>query len=378
MVRCDFDVPVDKDGLISEDCRILKTAPTIKYLAKKQAKIILIAHLGRPQEVEQDKRENREFTLKPVADKLENLLKKKIIFLEDCIGEKVERRIDEMKEGDIILLENLRFYREEEENDENFAKKLAALGDIYINDAFGTCHRAHASMVGVPKYLPSGAGFFLEKEIKILSHIFQSPWHPLVVVIGGVKIDTKINLIKRFLEIADHMLLGGEIANVILEEKGIIVARPPFDPEIVKKIEEIDLTNPKLHLPVDGLISLKKMTEDYFRIGAIGSVKKEEKVFDIGPETIEIFSDIIKKAKMILLSGPLGMFEKQDFEAGTREVAKNIVRNHLAFKVAGGGDTIFALNKFGLMDKFDYVSTGGGAMLEFLSGKKLPAIEALK
>jgi len=388
LVRCDFNVALDEKGRITEDFRIKQTIPTIEYLIKKGAKLLLMSHLGRPAQ-------NQKYSLKPIAPRLEELLGKPVKFLADCIGEKVEKEIKKMKRGDTILLENLRFHRKEEENDEGFTKKLVKLGDIYINDAFSASHRGHASIVGIPKYLPSGEGLLLEKEIKILSKAMHNPWRPLIVIIGGVKIDTKIGVISQFLKKADHLLLGGEVANTILIGKGLSLGKSlAGDKGIVKKgeedksssspcaaaraIEEINITNPKLHLPVDGFISLEKRQEDYFREGAIGTIKKEEKIFDIGPETIKIFSEIIKEAKMILWSGPLGLFEEKKFEKGTKETAENIVKNKSAFKIIGGGDTIAAVDKFGLLDRFDHVSTGGGAMLEFLSGEKLPGIEALK
>ena len=406
LVRCDFNVPLSPKGEILDDFRIKETIPTIEYLIKKGAKLLLMSHLGRPAQ-------NQKYSLKPIAPRLEELLGKPVKFLADCIGEKVEKEIKKMKRGDTILLENLRFHRKEEENDEGFTKKLVKLGDIYINDAFSASHRGHASIVGIPKYLPSGEGLLLEKEIKILSKVMHNPWRPLIVIIGGVKIDTKIGVISQFLKKADHLLLGGEVANTILIGKGLSLGKSlAGDKGIVKKgeedkssssatesrlrdeggkesealfdfaaaraIEEINITNPKLHLPVDGFISLEKRQEDYFREGAIGTIKKEEKIFDIGPETIKIFSEIIKEAKMILWSGPLGLFEEKKFEKGTKKTAENIVKNKSAFKIIGGGDTIAAVDKFGLLDRFDHVSTGGGAMLEFLSGEKLPGIEALK
>lgn len=373
LVRCDFDVPLDKEGKILDDFRIRQALPTIEYLIKKGAKVILMSHLGRP---EGKTVENLRLTA--VQDKLMEYLDLSITKAESCSGKEVEDWISQMRPGEILLLENLRFQKGEEENDDDFARNLSRLGDIYINDAFGTSHRSHASIALLPKYLISGAGLALEKEIKILSRVLDKPWQPLVAIIGGVKIETKIRVIEQFLEKANHLLLGGQIANVILEGKGIIIGRPPLETEILKRIEKIDLTNPKLHLPVDGLISLKSRGEDFFHQGAIGTVKQEEAVFDIGPETIEIFSQIIKGAKMIIWNGPLGLYEEEKFERGTREIAEIIVRNHQAFKIAGGGDTLAALNKFALADKFDHLSTGGGAMLDFLAGEKLPGIEALK
>ncbi|MDI6602957.1 MAG: phosphoglycerate kinase [Patescibacteria group bacterium] len=377
LVRCDFNVPLDEKGNILDDFRIKQTIPTIKYLAKRGAKIILMSHLGEP-----EGKVVESLRLTPIQEKLKEYLDYSITKTNDCIGKETKKRVLEMTSREILLLENLRFHQEEKKNDENFVKKLAKLGDIYINDAFGVCHRSHASIVGIPKYLPSGAGLLLEKEIRILSKVLKKPWRPLVAIIGGVKISSKIKVIEKFLKKADHLLLGGEIANAILAVKGILLSQPIPEPEVIKTIEKIDLTCPKLHLPVDIFISLAVLEtglkEGYLRQGGPGQIKKEEKGYDIGPETVKIFSRIIKTAKMIFWSGPLGMFEEEKFAKGTKEIAQIIARNHLAFKIAGGGDTVLALNKFDLFDKFDHISTGGGAMLEFLSGKKLPGLEALR
>lgn len=372
LLRCDFDVPLSQKGEILDDFRIRQTIPTIEYLIKNEAKVILISHLGRPEGKSQD------FSLKPISLRLEKLLKRKVKLLADCIGGKVEREIEKMEPKDIVLLENLRFHKGEKENNENFTKALAKLGDIYINDAFGACHRAHASIVGLPNYLPSGAGFLLEKEIKVLSKVLEKPWHPLVAIIGGVKIETKIKVIEKFLEKADHLLLGSKIAEIILIAKGILVGREFPEKEILDKIKKINLTNPKLHLPTDGMMALASLDEKYSRIGAIGTLRKEEEIFDIGSETIKIFSEIIKTAKMIIWNGPIGYFERPPFDTGTKKIAEAICRNYSAFKIAGGGETDSFLHQSGLREKFDLVSTGGGAMLEFLSGEKLPGIEALK
>jgi phosphoglycerate kinase len=376
LVRCDFNVPLDEKGKILDDFRVRQTVPTIEYLRERGAKIILMSHLGEP-----GGKIIESLRLTPIEEKLKEYFGHLITKANDCIGKKIENQISKMRAGEILLLENLRFYKEEKENEESFARKLAQMADLYINDAFGTCHRTHASIVGVPKYLPSGAGLLLEKEIKILSRVLKKPWRPLVTIIGGVKISSKIKVIEKFLEKADHLLLGGEIANAILASKGILINQSMPEPETIKIIEKIDLTRPKLHLPVDVLISLADLEtglkEGYLRESGPGQVKKEEKCYDIGPETIKIFSQIIKEAKMIFWSGPLGMFEKEEFAKGTRKIAQIIARNHQAFKIAGGGDTILALNKFDLFDKFDHISTGGGAMLEFLSGKELPGLKAL-
>lgn len=378
LLRVDFNVPIDPTGKVRDYFRIDETIPTINYLLEQGAKIILISHLGRPSQDQEFKIKKQRYSLRILASYLENSLKRNVKFLEDCIGEKVQEAVKKMEPGEILLLENLRFYSEEEKNDPEFARKLAKLADIFINEAFGVSHRKHASIVGVPKYLPSGVGLRLEKEIQVLSRILKHPWHPLVVIIGGVKIRTKISSIRNFLARADSLLLGGEIANVILRVKGICPSKPLPDNEIIKKVEELELTNSKLHLPVDVIVSPDDTGQIYIRESGPGSIRKDEEIFDIGPETIRMFSEIIGKAKMIFWSGPLGLFENPLFEKGTKEIGDKIARNHKAFKVAGGGDTVLALKKFRLRDRFDFVSTGGGAMLKFLGGEELPGIEALK
>jgi len=382
LVRCDFNVPLDEKGNILDDFRIEKTLPTIKYLKEKKAKIILMSHLGRPEEAKDSRLREKQFSLRPVAIRLSALLKEEIKFLPGCIGKNIAKEVKKTKPGKVILLENLRFYREETEGDLNFAKELAQLADFYFNDAFAVCHRAHASVVGITKYLPSGAGSLLAREIKILSKVLQEPWHPLVVIIGGVKIDTKIKTIEQFLKKADHLLLGGEISNIFLRAKGVCVGKPLPEKEVLDRIERIQLTDSKLHLPIDSIISLadmeKGIEEGYFRKAAPGLVRKDEEIYDLGPETIKVFSRIIREAKMILWNGPMGVYEKKPFEAGTREIARAVIKNYPAFTIVGGGDTVSAVGKFGVLEKIDHVSTGGGAMLDFLSGEKLPGLEALK
>jgi len=328
-VRCDFNVPLDNKGNILDDFRIKATIPSIEYLIKKGAKVILMSHLGRPTK-------NQKFSLIKVSKRLEKLSGRKIKFLNDCIGKKVEKEIKKTKSGKIIILENLRFYKEEEKNDPKFAKELSKLGDIYINDAFGACHRAHASIVGIPKYLPSGAGFLLEKEIKSLSNLIKNPKKPLIAIIGGTKVETKIKLIDKISEIANFVFIG-DLLEKEMEGQNL---KGKYPGKIIKPIEE-----------------------------ATGQ--------DIGSETIEIFKEKIKKAKTIFWNGPLGKIEKKEFQIGTVEIAKAIIKSK-AFSIVGGGETAEFLNRIGLVNKFNHVSTGGGAMLAFLSGEKLPGIEALK
>lgn len=368
LVRCDFNVPLNK-GSIEDDFRIKQTVSTIKYLIKNKAKVILMSHLGSPKGIEKNLR------MDPIQKKLGQYLKQDVLKTSDCIGKEVEKAISK---NQVVLLENLRFHKEEEENDAKFGKELAGLADIYINDAFGVSHRKHASVVGVPKHIPSGAGLLLEKEVKILSKVLEKPWRPLVAIIGGVKASSKIKVIKQLQKTADYLLIGGKIANTILIVKGVIVGRSWPSEDAVKEIKRLDITPANLYMPLDNLISPDESGKTYIRESVPARAGKDEFVFDIGPETIKLFSKIIKQAKMIVWAGPMGLFENPLFEKGTREIAEKIVRNYKAYKIVGGGDTIFAVSKFGLRDKFDHVSTGGGAMLDFLCGEKLPGLKALE
>jgi 3-phosphoglycerate kinase len=373
LLRCDFNVPLSDQGNILDDFRIRKTIPTIDYLLKEKAKVILMSHLGDPggEKVER-------LNLAPVQGVLEKYLNLPVAKAPDCLGPEVEELIDRMKGGEVLLLENLRFYREEEEGDEVFARKLAKLGDIYINDAFGASHRSHASIVGVPRFLPSAAGLLLEKEISVLSKIMENPARPFVALVGGAKIESKISVIKAFLEKADHLLLGGKIANSVLGVKGIWMNGKGLTQETIEMINEVPLTSTKLHLPVDALVALDSSGKPYVRESALAETKEHELLLDIGPETINIFSKIIREAETIVWAGPFGFFENPLFEKGTKEIAQAVTSNQKAFKVAGGGETLEFINRIGLAEKFNHVSTGGGAMLEFLSGKTLPGIAALK
>ena len=370
IVRVDFNVPLDKQGKVESDFRIRKSLPTIKYLKKKKAKIILISHLGRP--AGRDKK----YSLRIVVPLLERLLKVRVNFYDDCVGKKVQKKLNLLREGEIVLLENLRFYKEETQNDSSFARKLALLGDFYINDAFSVCHRSHASVVGIPKFLPSVSGLLLQEEIKNLSKIKNKPKRPLVIIIGGKKI-SKIEFLPELLKVSNSLLLNGFLSETILIAKNILIDRPYPDGKTLDAIKKIDLTNPVLHLPKDVFFSLPD-DWTYRRIAALGTIRKEERIYDIGSETIDFYSEIIKKAKTIFWAGPLGMFEEERFEKGTKEVGEKIVRNYKAFKVAGGGDTISAIRKFRWQNKFDYISTGGSAMLEFLCSRELPGIKAIE
>lgn len=371
LVRCDFNVPLDDKGNILDDFRIEKTIPTVRYLLKNGAKIILMSHLGKPK---------GEFvkglSLSPIQEKLMEYLDVSIVKAGNCMGKEIENWTKEMKEGEILLLENLRFHKGEEEGDLNFAKELAKLGDIYVNDAFAQSHRPHASVVGLPKLLPSFAGLLMEEEINAFSKILKKPKRPMVGIIGGAKADSKMKPVNSFLKNFDFLLIGGKIANLILTVKGISVGRPFPEEEIIKEIEKIDLTNLRLRLPIDVKASSDEKGELYTRICGPANARRDEMILDIGPETIKLFSELIKKAKTIFWSGPLGMIEEKKFVSGTLAVAKAIVDSD-AFSVAGGGDTVAFLREYNLSERLSYLSTGGGAMLEFLSGTNLPGIEAL-
>ena len=330
LVRCDFNVPLSEKGEILDDFRIKKTIPTIEYLIEKGAKLLLMSHLDDP-----GGKVVEELRLTPIQDKLMEYLDLSVTRAPDCIGKEIEEWTKSMVPGEVLLLENLRFHKEEEENDAHFAQQLAKLGDIYINDAFGACHRAHASIVGIAKYLPSGMGPLLEKEIRVLTQLIANPLKPLVGIIGGKKVETKSKVIDKISQIADWILINSLIKNEI-EGKNIKLKYPQ---KIIKPVDDI-----------------------------------EEK--DIGPETINLFKEKIVQAKTIFWSGPLGKIEEEQFQTGSAEIAQVVIRSG-AFSVVGGGETIEFINKIGLIDKFSHVSTGGGAMLDFISDGKLVGLEAL-
>jgi len=372
LVLCDFNVPLKENGAIADDLKIQKAIPTLKLLKRRKAKVIILSHLGRP-----EGKQVKKLSLKVVQKRISELLNSKVAFVSEYVGKKVVKRTQALAAGEILLLENVRFCAAEKKNEPRFAKQLAELGDIYCNNAFSVSHRASASVVGVPALLPAVAGPLLEKEVRVLGRAQKKPWRPLVAIIGGAKIPSKIPLIQSFLETADHVLVGGKLANVLLQVKGIIVGKPWPAEEVVQRIASIELTSPKLHLPVDALASLDKKGKSYIRTVAPGRARNEEMILDIGTDTIAMFSEIIKEAKMIIWAGPLGFFEKAPFDEGTKAIADAIIRNHKAYTIVGGGDTVFALGRFGLREHFDHVSLGGSALLQFLSQNQLPGLKAL-
>lgn len=373
LVRCDLNVPLDDNGKVAEDFRIIQILPLLNYLREKGARIVLISHLGDPKGVKDPK-----YSLRPVAEKLWELIGG-VKFINEAVGTKVELQTTLLKEGEILLLENLRFYKEEENNDLEFAKKLSNLGDFFIQEGFGVCHRNHASVVSVPKFLISFPGFLVKKEIDVLSWLMTTPERPFVSIVGGAKILTKTRVIEKLVNKSDHVLVGGKIANSILTVKGICVRDHWTEEELKLKedLETLNLTSPKLHLPIDGVISLSSLEENYLRIGGVGTLRKDEDIFDIGPETVEKYKAIISTAKTIIWNGPLGFYEKGEFQEGTMGIM-NAMINQEAFTVAGGGETTEIIIKEGLNDKFDHLSSGGGAMLDYIADGNLPGLKVLE
>jgi phosphoglycerate kinase len=374
LVRVDFNVPLDSNLKVTDDTRIREALPTIKYISDKGGKVILISHLGRPDGKVVDK-----LRMSPVAKKLEELIGKKINKVDDCIGDKVKSAISSMKDGDILLLENVRFYPEEEKNDPKFAKSLAELADIYVNDAFGTAHRAHASTVGVTKYVKqSAAGFLMEKEIKYLGMVLSNPKRPLIAIIGGAKISSKIDLLNNLLTRVDTLIIGGGMAYTFMKAKGISVGKSLVEEDKLEVAKEIlnnaEKKNIPLLLPVDHVVADKKDAPTDIKV--VTDIPDNYIALDIGPKTIEEFGKVIKKAKTIFWNGPLGLFEVDAFAKGTTSLAK-VIAESKAVSVVGGGDSVSAIKKAGVSDKITHISTGGGASLEFIEGKELPGISAL-
>ncbi len=374
LMRADFNVPQDENLNITDDTRIKATLPTIKYILQQQAKkLILISHLGRP-----DGKVVAKYSLKPVADRLKLLLNEPVAFLNDCVGDEVKKAVAAAKEK-IVLLENLRFHAEEEANDANFAKELASLAEVFVNDAFGTAHRAHASTEGVTHYLKAVAGFLLDKEIQYLGNAIQNPARPYVVILGGAKVSDKIGVIKNLLPKCDAIIIGGGMAYTFLKAQGKAIGNSKLEKDkldLAKGILDQALQSDKgIFLPIDHVVVDK--IDPQAKTEIAGQDIPEGKIaVDIGPKTIAFFQDKLKTAKTIVWNGPLGIFEMDNFSQGTCEIAK-FITTLKATTIIGGGDTAAAVAKFKLEDKMTHISTGGGASLEFLEGKDLPGIAAL-
>jgi phosphoglycerate kinase len=375
-IRVDFNVPQDEKNNITDDTRILLSLPTIRFASDAGGKVILASHLGRPK----GKRDPK-FSLAPVAERLSQLLGRKVDLAADCIGEEVQKQIGGIKEGEVLLLENLRFHSEEEKNDEGFSKALASLCDVYVNDAFGAAHRAHASTEGMTRYVKNvAAGFLMMKEVESLEKALVNPQKPYVAILGGAKISDKIGVIQNLLDKVTTLLIGGGMAYTFLKAEGFQVGKSLVEEnQIGFSLNLLEKAKGKIKF----LLPSDHIAAERMDIQAKREMVKNDRIpsgwicLDIGPETVKIFSEEIKSAKTIVWNGPMGVFEMEPFSQGTFAIAKAIA-NSSAFSIVGGGDSIAAVNRAGVADRISHISTGGGASLEFLEGKKLPGIEALR
>ena len=376
-VRCDFNVPLDEEGNITDNRRIVGALPTIKYLLEQNCKIVLCSHLGRP------KGEfNKKYSLLPVQKELSKLLNKEVKLAEDVVGESAKTLTSNMQEGEIVLLENVRFDAREEKNDETFSKELASMAEIFVNDAFGTAHRAHSSTAGIAQFLPAVSGFLIEKELNFLGSALENPKRSFVAILGGSKVSDKIGVIDRLLEKVDTLMIGGGMAYTFIKSMGYNVGNSLCEEDkldlaqsLMKKAEEKGV---KLVLPVDNVIADEISKEANVKTINSDEIPDGWEGLDIGPRTIETFENELQNAKTVLWNGPVGYSELEKFANGTKSIAETLANLDDCITVVGGGDSAAAIEKMGLADKFSHISTGGGASLEFIEGKKLPGIECLQ
>jgi len=374
-IRVDFNVPFDDNLRITDDSRIRSTLPTINFAIDEGAKVILASHLGRPKG-----KPDPRFSLAPVAKRLQRLLDKDVLFAPDCIGPQAENLISKMKGGDVVLLENLRYHAEEEKNDEGFAKSLAALADFFVNDAFGAAHRAHASTVGIAKFLPSAAGFLMKKEIEYLKGVVENPIRPFVAILGGAKVSGKIGVLEHLENKVDKVLIGGGMAFTFIKAMGYEVGDSLVEADMIETAQRIrkklKSAGIKFYLPVDCVIAQTLEPGAETKIVPTLEIPKGWKALDIGPATVKLFSEALENAKTILWNGPMGVFEIDAFSRGTFSIAHSVADAY-ALTIVGGGDTDLAVHRAGVINALSFISTGGGASLQLLEGKELPGIAAL-
>ncbi|HYE83506.1 MAG TPA: phosphoglycerate kinase [Clostridia bacterium] len=375
LVRVDFNVPIDESGSITDDRRIREALPTIKYLREHNARVILMSHLGRPKG-----KFNAKYSLKPVAERLSEKLGADVRLAGDVIGDEVQAMADSLKEGDVMLLENVRFYEEEEKNDKEFSKKLAAIGDIYVNDAFGTAHRAHATTAGIADYLPSAIGFLIKKELDIMGKALTKPERPFIAILGGAKVSDKIGVIENLMDKVDALLIGGGMAFTFYKAMGHEIGKSILEAdktalagEILGKAKEKHV---KLMLPIDIVVAPEFNNDAPRKTVSVDMIPEDQLGLDIGESTREVFSDIVKNAKTVVWNGPMGVFEMSNFAKGTFALAE-AMSECKGTTIVGGGDSAAAVEQLGFADKITHISTGGGASLEFLEGKVLPGIDVI-
>lgn len=375
-VRADFNVPLDDAQKITDETRIRAALPTIQYLIENGAKVILASHLGRPKGQPVAK-----YSLAPVAARLSQLLGQNVIKTDDCIGLEVQAQAAKLQPGEVLLLENLRFHAEEEKNDPEFAKQLASLADVFVNDAFGTAHRAHASTAGIADYLPAAAGFLLEKELKFLGQALENPQRPFVAILGGAKVSDKIGVIQNLLGKVDKLIIGGGMAYTFLKARGLEIGKSLLEAdkmELAKSLEqEAKAKGVELLLPVDIIVADDFSVDANRKAVSVQEIPSDWEGMDIGPKTIELFRQALAGAKTVVWNGPVGVFEMEPFSVGTKAIAQALADLSDATTIIGGGDSAAAVEQLGYADKITHISTGGGASLEFLEGKELPGVAAL-